>query len=183
VNALKYDIVDPSGFVRINTSGGCTYIQSGLTNTLNSAAPCIFSTIQGGTEWMRISAAGNVGIGKSIPSCALDVSGSVNVSGTITSGNNTSLRYWTILGTTGGSAGAQVGPVSVPSGCTWTNIVALYGTINTGVRIWPLNCTYNGNYYTVSCWCDNGNLYALNSTSSLSEVWSKSFTMIIVTTS
>lgn len=56
-------IQDANGAFRFLTTGGINYIQSGLALTTGSSAPLVFGNIFVGSEWMRITAAGNVGIG------------------------------------------------------------------------------------------------------------------------
>ena len=56
-------IQDANSVLRIITSTGKNYIQSGTAYSNASAAPLIFTDIYAINEWMRITAAGNVGIG------------------------------------------------------------------------------------------------------------------------
>lgn len=56
-------IQDANGAFRFLTTGGINYIQSGLALTTGSSAPLVFGNIFVGSEWMRITTAGNVGIG------------------------------------------------------------------------------------------------------------------------
>src|ERR1700686_3828406 len=65
---------------------GMGFIDSGAHNS----AAIIFRTAQanqGVTERMRITAAGNIGIGTTSPQKTLDVAGDINASGTISGGN------------------------------------------------------------------------------------------------
>ena len=82
-------ITDPTGtngFLRFTTAGSSNFIQSGLTGASDSKADLIFTSIYGGSEWMRINSNGNVGIGINPPVYKLDVNGSMrapNQRGTI----------------------------------------------------------------------------------------------------
>lgn len=77
--ALSVGAVSGSGVGagRIVASSGNLYIQAGDNQTAGSVAPIIFSNIGAGTEWMRITNNGSVGIGTSSPGASLDVEGSV----------------------------------------------------------------------------------------------------------
>jgi hypothetical protein len=72
-----------SGFIRIIASMSNTYIQSGLSNSTNSAAPLIFTTINNATEWARFDSNGLLGLGTSNPAYKLDVSGQANVTSSL----------------------------------------------------------------------------------------------------
>jgi hypothetical protein len=76
-----------------NASAGALLLQDqagtfGIRN-LNDGSPIFFETNNGGAsaERMRIDSTGNVGIGTSSPSTALDVNGTVTVDGLTTSGD------------------------------------------------------------------------------------------------
>ena len=56
------------------------------------------------------------------------MSGDVNVSGTITTGNSCSLKYWKVTGTSLSTIG-QV-KVGLPTGCIHANIVGMFGYID-----------------------------------------------------
>jgi Chaperone of endosialidase len=64
-----------SGFLRMVGVSSATYIQSGLANTNNSAAPLVFGTINNATEWARFDNTGNFGIGTTTPTAKLNVVG------------------------------------------------------------------------------------------------------------
>ena len=76
--------------MQIVFSEGNAYYQ-GITGAYNSAAPymafSVSSTANTWAEKMRITSAGNVGIGTTSPSTALSVQGSSSVSGTLTVGS------------------------------------------------------------------------------------------------
>jgi len=103
----------------------------------------------GSNTALMVTSTGQVGIGKSTAGYALDVSGSVNVSGTITTGN-TGIRYWTIYGTTSSTVGTQTN-YPTPSGMTTTpaNIVAIWGVINCSGNIIPIGHNYNSGWVSV----------------------------------
>jgi len=68
-----------SGFLRMLASLSNTYIQSGMSNATNSAAPLIFTTINNATEWARFDSNGNFGLGTNRPQYKFDVSGQANI--------------------------------------------------------------------------------------------------------
>ena len=66
-------ITDASTVLRITTSGGASYIESGTALTAYSVADIVFTGIFATPEFMRIKSTGNVGIGTANPSYPLDV--------------------------------------------------------------------------------------------------------------
>lgn len=116
---------------------------------------------------------------------ALDVSGSVNVSGTITTGNSCSLKYFSITGNTP-SAGGN-GGYGLPTGCLLANIVAIYGSfIASSGNVFPFNNTYFQYSGDTSC---EVSLYVnysagvyIHVPSSGTTVGGRPFTAIVVTT-
>jgi hypothetical protein len=60
-------------FLKLGVISNSTCIMSGISNTDNSAAPLLFTTINNKTEWMRIDANGRVGIGVTEPSAYLSI--------------------------------------------------------------------------------------------------------------
>ena len=64
------------GWGRFVNSGGALYVQAGSLNSGGATAqPIIFTNMYGGSERMRITAAGNVGIGTSAPTYKFEVTG------------------------------------------------------------------------------------------------------------
>jgi hypothetical protein len=63
------------GTLRLVTAGGVTFIQSGQNRTSASAAPLAFTDMNGSSEWMRLTATGNLGIGTTSPGNKLAVAG------------------------------------------------------------------------------------------------------------
>jgi hypothetical protein len=116
------------GTMRLVTAGGVTFIQSGQNRTSASAAPLAFTDMNGSSEWMRLTATGNLGIGTNTPSARLHVNGGnflISTSGTYiepaviggviafdstngdlnisarSNGGNTFMRFFTSSGGTG----------------------------------------------------------------------------------
>jgi len=114
---------------------------------------------------------------------ALDVSGSVNVSGTITTGNSCSLMYWKVIGNLPSAGNAL--SVALPTGCSSTNVVAAYGGWLNGSTFFPFNNTFfqaGGNStWEVSLYLSS--TVNIDVASSSTNASSKPFTVIIVTTS
>ena len=105
-------------------------------------------------------------------------------SGTITTGNACSLRYWTISGTTN-AASAGTTTVGLPTGCTGANIVAMYGTFINGSYNFPFNHTMSTVGNTArSCtlFYDGTNINVVNGTGA-TNAYSCPFTIVIVTIS
>ena len=122
---------------------------------------------------------GNVGIGSTRPSVALDVVGSVNVSGTITTGNACSLRYWKMTGTTPTYSLTSTVEVNYPypAGVIQANIVGVYGTFD---GAWPFNMTRTVDTARVT-WLYTGNQLAMGLGVSAFGASQRPFTVIIVT--
>lgn len=71
---------DANGWGRIANSGGAFFIQAGSLNSGSATAqPIVFTNMFGGAERMRITAAGNVGIGTNSPSYKLEVAGDIRL--------------------------------------------------------------------------------------------------------
>lgn len=81
--------------LRLTTDPSATFIQSGLNLSSNSAAPLIFGSIYGGSEWMRITNDGRVGIGTNNPGAAqkLDVAGKGRFSDNLTIAGGYSVQF------------------------------------------------------------------------------------------
>mgnify|MGYP003133582315 CR=1 FL=1 len=95
--------------LRIIPFNGVNYIQSGTDLTHNSASTLAFSSIGGGTEWMRIDSSGKVGIGTSSPTVNAQIQ---------SSGTNSLLK---LAGTSAGSGindGLDVG-INGVDGILW----------------------------------------------------------------
>jgi hypothetical protein len=72
------------GVSAAGTTVGLNYIQSGLAPSNGSAADLVFTNMYNGNEWMRLTAAGRLGIGTASPGYTLHVIGSIYASGDIT---------------------------------------------------------------------------------------------------
>jgi hypothetical protein len=83
------------GTLRLVAAGGVTFIQSGQNRTTASAAPLAFTDMNGSSEWMRLTATGNLGIGITAPGSRLDVAGALMVNGTLSTGqtNKAAFQY------------------------------------------------------------------------------------------
>ena len=103
---------DASGAMRMVTSSGINYIQSG-TAFSSSVADLRFTSMFGGTTWMNIQGStGNVGIGTTTPGYPLTVAGNVQFMGTtnkIETSLSTNSTAMTVTGYDGGGTGE--GPV------------------------------------------------------------------------
>jgi len=79
-----------AGYMKITSTGNTNYIQSGLTSAGDSSAPLLFTSINAGSEWMRITSTG-VGIGGVSPTAKLHiVDSSVADTSIIANSNNAS---------------------------------------------------------------------------------------------
>ncbi len=101
-----------------------------MMGNFSSITSAISSTVS--SPWVASSSniyfnAGSVGIGSSAPTRALDVSGNVAVSGTVTAGN-TGFKVYTVTGTLPGTSGSN--SFSFPAGVSWANIIAISGVAN-----------------------------------------------------
>jgi hypothetical protein len=70
-----------NGFLRMITSGGVNYIQSGLTPTSGSTTSLVFGSMYAADEWLRITNTGDVGIGAPYPLAKLQVQGTASICG------------------------------------------------------------------------------------------------------
>jgi hypothetical protein len=71
--------VSGTGVIRMISSGGANFIQSGETYTSGSVAPLVFSTINNAVEWARINTVGNMGIATSAPQARFHVKGRTRI--------------------------------------------------------------------------------------------------------
>jgi hypothetical protein len=82
-----------TGSIKLTSSGGTNYIQSGQNTSNASAAPLVFTDYNAFNEWARIDSSGRVGIGTSSPAVNLQVNAASDVtialsnSSSVTSGN------------------------------------------------------------------------------------------------
>lgn len=60
-------------FLKLGVINNSACIMSGTSNTDNSTAPILFTTINNKTEWMRIDANGRIGIGITTPTAYLSI--------------------------------------------------------------------------------------------------------------
>jgi hypothetical protein len=77
-NSILIEDNSSNMFLKLGVINNSTCIMSGISNTDNSSAPILFSTINNKTEWMRIDANGRVGIGTSEPSANLSIKSNTN---------------------------------------------------------------------------------------------------------
>jgi hypothetical protein len=61
-----------TGMLRFVSNSSVNYIQSGLSSTTGSSAPLLFSNMNNGTEFMRLTTTGYLGINTSAPSSFLE---------------------------------------------------------------------------------------------------------------
>lgn len=122
-----YVISGVGGLLRTIAGGNATFIQSGIYNTSNSAAPLRFTTIGGAREWMRLDENGNLGINVSGPTSTLHVVGTANVSGA------------TLFGSTVSAAGNITGANLITNNYTFvsvgTGLTATGTTQGTGLAL------------------------------------------------
>ena len=111
------------------------------------------------------------------------MSGGVNVSGTITTGNSCSLKYWKVIGTTGG-VNSQL-YFALPSGCTVANTVGVYGVFFDGSSQFPFNNTYfqysGANSVNASVWIHPSLGIVISVGAGATTAASAPFTVIIAT--
>ena len=62
-----------TGSIKLTSSGGTNYIQSGQNTSNASAAPLVFTDYNAFNEWARINSNGRLGIGTSSPAAKVDV--------------------------------------------------------------------------------------------------------------
>jgi hypothetical protein len=96
--------------VRLATgSNGANYIQSAAEQSSGSAAPLVFTGWFGSPEFMRITSAGNVGIGTASPSTRLSVEGAISTTGRYDTGTTLNVNVNDAAFTTDYLNGAVLG--------------------------------------------------------------------------
>ena len=153
-----------------------------LGNTINAVAPLNITSNAVYTSNV------NFGINNSNPQAALDIIGNTKMTGTITTGNACSLRYWTITGTTPSALGTTSSAYALPTGLTPSAIVGLWGVFSwTPNSYMAINNSYstftpdgNANAYQVSMYIDSTGFHICTSPSATLSL-SKPFTVTIVT--
>ncbi|PIR50571.1 hypothetical protein COU78_05785, partial [Candidatus Peregrinibacteria bacterium CG10_big_fil_rev_8_21_14_0_10_49_24] len=81
---VPLDIAGTNAAIRINRTGGSSYIAFNTSNDdghrimADSSGNLQFTSFNSGTEWMRIENGGDVGIGDSTPQTRLDVAGGIS---------------------------------------------------------------------------------------------------------
>ena len=120
--SLGHICIDPvvGGTTTLNFYAGITSLVQSFGNYQHEGPFNIAKNADGNGN---LTVVGNVGIGITNPTHSLDVSGSVNVSGTITN-NNCTLKYWKITGTTPTMASGS-GNYNLPSGCQMQMVMAI----------------------------------------------------------
>jgi len=122
-----------------------------VTQTETTAQP-VAAFYAGSSNALFVTSAGQVGIGKSTASYALDVSGSVNVSGTITTGNACSLIYWKVTGNMPPNTTSSVN-INLPTGILLANIVGFHAGFTYGTSYYfPFSNAYNNTYSPNNQW-------------------------------
>lgn len=111
------------------TGPGLTVTQA---ETTAQPVAAFYAGIGSANAALLVNNAGQVAIGKNTAAYALDVSGSVTVSGTLTAGNQP-FKIITITGTLG--AVNSNTSITLPAGVTFSNIIGIFGMAN-----------YNGGY-------------------------------------
>ena len=174
--------LDVSG--NVNISGGVTatniaaVTHTGTNMTLTGTAITSNMTVFGpSTQY------GNTGIGKAPVvggTYALDVSGSVNVSGTITSGGNVGFKTFYATGTLASAVNGGTN-FPLPTGVTCSNIIGVTAILNTGSLIINSGSTRDTAYY----WDYNiaGNTVYLKLGSSASSITSATVLFVFTTNS
>lgn len=143
-------ITDASTVLRMTTSGGASYFQTGTALTSGSVGDTVFTGIYATPELMRIKSTGNVGIGITNPGSALQVVGTVTA--TTFSGAGTSLTG-TAASLTAGNATTAVnqsgGTVSATTG-SFSGILTASGNTNQFNRARVYSSSYGSGYGTAA---------------------------------
>lgn len=150
---------DANGNLRFASTGGFNYIQSGLVQESNSAAPLIFTTILAGAEWARFDNTGKFGIGTTAPKNKLDVNGAVAIgsyAGVTTAASNSLIVSGGVaIGVAATSATAGTLQTAPPASSTVTTAFGSTLTLGTPIRNTTgydimVNITFNVSSYTSS---------------------------------
>ena len=108
--AVSGDSVDVNGAVTASTSLTTPLVTNADTLALSATGANIVTASTNGVERLRVTSAGNVGVGTSSPATALDVSGTANATN-ITRGGSQVFSRDNILGTVSQSAGVPTGAI------------------------------------------------------------------------
>lgn len=148
-----------TGNLRFASSSGSNYIQSGLEQSSNSAAPLLFTTILAGAEWARFDNTGKLGIATTAPKNKLDVNGAIAVgsyAGVNTAPSNSIIVSGGIaIGVAASSATAGTIQTTPPASSTVTTAFGSTLTLGTPIRNTTgydimVNITFNISSYTSS---------------------------------
>jgi len=129
-----------TGMLRLISAGSANYIQSGLQSVTSSAAPLVFGTINGGTEWARFNSSGQFGINCNAPAYTLDVNGNVAANTSIIGGSGylgnlgvNSASTFPILGFNSSNQAGIYGRKGVNNNYAGLDFVSCINTVSTTV--------------------------------------------------
>jgi hypothetical protein len=156
-------VTNPSGTTQIQVSGSASSGRLGQDSggfffASDTNGPSLRFLTNNGTlhEWMRITSAGNVGIGTLTPAARLDVAGNANVSGSVTLNGNLNLPP-----TTGSNVGViTLGGNPMIHACCGSSSIFIgngaggnfsnTGTYNTATGLEDLHYNTSGSYNTAN---------------------------------